>query len=172
MVLLTGDGAVPVFHRAYSGGAGEVGQVTAAMRACRELAAPRRFLLVGDSKLVSYGNLRDMIEAGVEFIAPASKTYVCAAELAALDRAAATEVDYVAQRDAQVPPEARGRWAVCEDTTTIRGKRTRDPVLVLRRAPRSRSGWDCWSASSRCAGVASRCSTMAAGRPPSRITRP
>ena len=39
--------------------------------------------LVGDSKLVSYGNLRDMIEAGVEFIAPASKTYVAAAELAA-----------------------------------------------------------------------------------------
>ena len=117
--MVTGDGAVPVFHRAYSGGAGEVGQVTAAMRACRELAAPRRFLLVGDSKLVSYGNLRDMIEAGVEFIAPASKTYVCAAELAALDRAAATEVDHVAQRDAQVPPEARGRWAVCEDTTTI-----------------------------------------------------
>jgi transposase len=132
-LMVTGDGAVPVFHRAYSGGAGEVGQVTAAMRACRELAAPRRFLLVGDSKLVSYGNLRDMIEAGVEFIAPASKTYVAAADLAALDRAAATEVDYVAQRDAQVPPEARGRWAVCEDTTTIRGKRTRDPVLVLRR---------------------------------------
>lgn len=132
-LMVTGDGAVPVFHRAYSGGAGEVGQVTAAMRACRELAAPRRFLLVGDSKLVSYANLRDMIEAGVEFIAPASKTYVAAAELAALDRAAATEVDYVAQRDAQLPPQARGRWAVCEDTMTIAGKRKRDPLLVLRR---------------------------------------
>ena len=117
-LMVTGDGAVPVFHRAYSGGAGEVGQVTAAMRACRELAAPRRFLLVGDSKLVSYANLRDMIEAGVEFIAPASKTYVSAAELAALDRAAATEVDYVAQRDARSHPRrgAGGRGLVVART--------------------------------------------------------
>jgi transposase len=131
-LMVTADGAVPVFHRAYSGGAGEVGQVVAAMRGCQQLAAPRRFLLVGDSKL-SYRNLRDMIEAGVEFIAPASKTYVGAAELAALDRAAATEVDYVAQRDTATPPEARGTWAVCEDTMTIPGKRKRDPVLRLRR---------------------------------------
>ena len=137
------------------------------MRACRDLPGPRRFLLVEDSKLVSYGNLRDMIDAGVEFIAPASKIYVRADELAALDRAAATEVDYVAARDARVPAAGRGRWAVCEDTMTIRGKRTRDPVLVLRRvfvhsgargaaaatrAPRSSTGpatiWTGWAAGS------------------------
>jgi hypothetical protein len=132
-MAVTADGAVPIFHRAYPGGAGEVGQVSAAMRACRELAGPRRFLLVGDSKLVSYANLRDRVEAGVEFIAPASKTYVSAAELGALDRAAATEVDYVAARDTARPAATRGRWAVCEDTMTIAGKRKRDPLLGLRR---------------------------------------
>ena len=132
-MAVTADGAVPIFHRAYAGGAGEVGQVSAAMRACQELAGPRRFLLVGDSKLVSYANLRDMVEAGVEFIAPASKTYVSAAELGALDRAAATEVDYVAARDTARPAATRGRWAVCEDTMTIAGKRKRDPLLGLRR---------------------------------------
>ena len=132
-LAVSGDGAVPVFHRAYAGGAGEVSQVSAAMRACRDLAGPRRFLLVGDSKLVSYANLADMIATGVEFIAPASKTYVRAAELAALDRAAATEVDYVAERDTAVPATVRGTWAVCEDTMTITGKRKRDPVLALRR---------------------------------------
>jgi transposase len=132
-LAVTGDGAVPVFHRAYAGGAGEVSQVSAAMRACRDLAGPRRFLLVGDSKLVSYRNLSDMITAGVEFIAPASKTYVRAAELAALDRAAATEVDYVAERDIGVPAAARGSWVVSEDAMTITGKRKRDPVLALRR---------------------------------------
>ena len=58
---------------------------------------------------------------------------VRAAELAALDRAAATEVDYVADRDAATPAAARGRWAVCEDTVTIAGKRKRDPTLTLRR---------------------------------------
>jgi hypothetical protein len=132
-LAVTGDGAVPVFHRAYAGGAGEVSQVSTAMRACRDLAGPRRFLLVGDSKLVSYSNLSDMIAAGVQFIAPASKTYVRAAELAALDRGTATEVDYVAERDAGVAPAARGSWAVREDAMTITGKRTRDPVLALRR---------------------------------------
>jgi hypothetical protein len=132
-LAVTGDGAVPVFHRAYAGGAGEVSQVSAAMRACRELAGPRRLLLVGDSKLVSYSNLSDMIAAGVEFIAPASKTYVRAGELAALDRATATEVDYVAERDAHVPAAQRGSWAVCEDAMTVTGRRKRDPVLRLRR---------------------------------------
>jgi transposase len=127
------DGAVPVFHRAYDGGAGEVAQVAAAMRACRELAGPRRFLLVGDSKLVSYTNLCDMVDAGVEFIAPASKSYVGAAELAALDLDAAIDVDYVAARDADKPVSERGRWRVFADTTTITGRRKRDPKLVLRR---------------------------------------
>jgi transposase len=127
------DGAVPVFHRAYDGGAGEVAQVAAAMRACQDLAGPRRFLLVGDSKLVSYSNLCDMVEAGVEFIAPASKSYVSAAELAGLDLGAATEVDYVAARDENKPVSERGRWRVFEDTTTITGRRKRDPKLVLRR---------------------------------------
>jgi hypothetical protein len=132
-LAVTGDGAVPVFHCAYAGGAGEVSQVSAAMRACRDLAGPRRFLLVGDSKLVSYTNLCDMVAAGVEFIAPASKTYVRAAELGVLDRDTATEVDYVAERDTDVAAARRGSWAVCEDAMTITGKRKRDPVLALRR---------------------------------------
>jgi hypothetical protein len=55
------------------------------MRALRRLAGPRRLLLVGDSKLVSYANLRDIMAAVVDFIAPASKTYVGAAVLAGLD---------------------------------------------------------------------------------------
>jgi hypothetical protein len=55
------------------------------MRALRQLAGPRRFLVVGDSKLVSYANLRDLLAAEVDFIAPASKTYVTAEVLAALD---------------------------------------------------------------------------------------
>lgn len=132
-LAVTGDGAVPVFHRAYAGGAGEVSQVAAAMRACRDLAGPRRFLLVGDSKLVSYANLSDMVTAGVAFIAPASKTYVRAGELAALDRGAATEVDYTAGRDTAVPAAGRGSWAVREDAMAITGKRKCDPVLELRR---------------------------------------
>jgi hypothetical protein len=74
---------------------------------------------------VSYPNLRDMIEAGVEFIAPASKTYVSAAELAGLDVESALEVDYVAARDTAQPVDERGRWRVVEDAATITGRRKR-----------------------------------------------
>lgn len=130
---VSGDGGVPVFHRAYDGGAGEVAQVAGAMRALRQLAGERRFLLVGDSKLVSYANLRDIVAAEVDFIAPASKTYVPAELLARLDLGAATPVDYLAERDAGKPPDQRGSYRVVEDTMTIAGKRIRDPVLRLRR---------------------------------------
>src|SRR6266536_2517757 len=120
-------------HRAYDGGAGEVAQVIGAMTSLKKLAGRRRLLLVGDSKLVSYPNLRAMIKAKVGFIAPASKTYVPAATFAALDVAAATPVDYVAARDAGKPPGRRASYRVIEDTMTLAGKAKRDPVLTLRR---------------------------------------
>jgi Domain of unknown function (DUF4277) len=134
-LAVTGDpaGGVPVFHRAYDGGAGEVAQVQAAMQALQQLAGPRRLLLVGDSKLVSYPNLRAMTAAKVDFIAPASKTYVPAATFAALDPDTATPVGYVAARDQHKPPEQRGSYRVIEDTMTLAGKAKGDPVLGLRR---------------------------------------
>jgi transposase len=132
-LAVAGDGGVPVWHRAYDGGAGEVAQVAGAMRALAELAGERRFLMVGDSKLVSYANLRAIMAAKLEFIAPASKTYVPAQVLAALDPATATPVDYVAKRDAGRPPEQRGSYRVLEDIMTLAGPRKRDPVLHLRR---------------------------------------
>jgi transposase len=130
---VSGDGGVPVFHRAYDGGAGEVAQVAGAMRALRKLAGPRRFLVVGDSKLISYANLRDILAAEVDFIAPASKTYVPAEVLASLDLAAAAPVDYLAERDHGKPAEQRGSYRVIEDTMAIAGKRTTDPGLRVRR---------------------------------------
>jgi len=84
---------VPIFHRAYDGGAGEVAQVIGAMTSLKQLAGRRRLLLVGDSKLVSYPNLAAMLDAKVGFIAPASKTYVPADTFTALDPQAATPVD-------------------------------------------------------------------------------
>lgn len=132
-LAVSGDGGVPVFHHAYDGGAGEVNQVIPAMTALQDMAGPRKFLLVGDSKLISYGNVADMIGAGVEFIAPASKTYVPATVLAGLNLDGTVEVDYVAQRDVTAPVEARGRWRVTEDTMALAGPRKSDPVASLRR---------------------------------------
>lgn len=133
-VATAADGAVPVFFKPYDGGAGEVGQVVGAMEALRRLAGPRRFLLVGDSKLLSYTNIAAMITAEVTFLAPASKAFVPAAVLASCDYQAATPVDYVAQRDANLPADKRGHYRVVEDTMTVTGPRkTKDPSYTVRR---------------------------------------
>ena len=133
-VATAADGAVPVFFKPYDGGAGEVSQVVGAMEALRRLAGPRRFLLVGDSKLLSYPNIAAMITAEVTFLAPASKTFVPAQVLAGCDYQAATPVDYVAQRDLNRPVDQRGQYRVVEDTMTISGPRkTKDPSYTVRR---------------------------------------
>ncbi|WP_433359128.1 IS1634 family transposase [Streptosporangium sp. CA-115845] len=132
-IAVTGDGAISVFHRAFDGGAGEVGQVIGAMKALQRLASAQRLLMIGDSKLISYPNLAAMCADGVAFIAPASKTYVPATELAGLDLSAATRIDHVARRDAAKAAPERGSWHVVEDTMALAGPRKKDPVLALRR---------------------------------------
>jgi hypothetical protein len=132
-IAVSADGSVPVFHRAFDGGAGEVAQVVPMMKALQQLATQRRLLIVGDSKLISYGNLAAMHAERVTFVAPASKLYVSAEALTGLSLATATRVDYVAGRDAGKPADKRGSWHVIEDTMTLSGPRKSDPVLHLRR---------------------------------------
>ncbi|WP_405969311.1 IS1634 family transposase [Streptomyces sp. NBC_00988] len=132
-IAISADGGIPVFHRAYDGGAGEVSQVVGAMTALRELAAPRDFLMVGDSKLISYGNLLALQEAQVKFIAPAPAAKIPDGLFAGLDAGRARLVDYTAGRDAGKPPAQRGRYRVLEDTQTLAGPRKRDPQVTVRR---------------------------------------
>jgi transposase len=132
-LAVTGDGGVPVLHRAFDGGAGEVNQVIGAMESLRAMAGERRFLLVGDSKLISYANLHAFFAAGTTFVAPASKDWVSVETLAAQRIDDTVEVDYVAERDAAKAPEDRGRYHVREDTTVVAAKRKTDSDLVLRR---------------------------------------
>lgn len=132
-LAVSGDGGVPVLHRAFDGGAGEVNQVVGAMEALKKMAGERRFLLVGDSKLISYSNLHALAAAEVTFVAPASKNWVSAQELAAQRLDGTVEADYIAERDAAKAAEQRGRYHVAEDTMVVAPKRKADPALVLRR---------------------------------------
>ncbi|MFB7637173.1 IS1634 family transposase [Streptomyces sp. NPDC056149] len=132
-LAVTGDGGIPVFHRAYDGGAAEVAQVTAAMTALKDIAAERDFLLVGDSKLISHSNVAAMTAAGVSFVAPLAKS-LCPTELfVSLDPAQADPVDYTADRDTSKPPQERAGYRVREDTMTLAGRRKSDPALPVRR---------------------------------------
>ncbi len=102
-LAVSGDGGIPVFHRAYHGGAAEVAQVTGAMTALKRIAGPRPFLLVGDSKLISYTNAAAMNAQEVGFVAPLGAARVPAGLFAALPPQAGTAVDYTAGRDAGKP---------------------------------------------------------------------
>jgi len=133
-LAVSADGGIPVFHRAYDSKAGEINQVVAAMESLRKMAGEKTFLLVGDSKLVSYANLSTLVAAGVTFVAPASKSYVGADVLAACDKELASAVAYVPERHtARTTPGEAPVYLVHEDTMTIHGPRKADPALSVRR---------------------------------------
>lgn len=131
-LAVTAQDGIPLWHRPYDGGAGEVSQVVGAMKALQELAGKQRFLLVGDSKLISRGNVLAMNKAEVTFIAPAGKSYVPTELLSGLDREAAIPVEYVAERDLGKPLEERGSYRALEGEVTLPGKRASDPDLQVR----------------------------------------
>ena len=134
-LAVTSDGGIPILHRAFDGRAGEVNQVVGAMESLRTMCGPRQFLLVGDSKLISYGNVSALVGAGMTFIAPASKAYVDADALRAAGAMDLVDVDYVAQRDAEKSPGNRGRYRVGEDTWAMRPAKSRKGGSIeLRRA--------------------------------------
>src|SRR6266542_729236 len=132
-IAVAADGGIPVLHRAYDGGAGEIAQVVDTMNHLKTLAEPRSFLLIGDSKLISYTNVTAMTDAQVTFIAPLAASRVPDGLFAGLDRAAAVAVDYIAERDENTLPWQRGSYRVCEDTADLAGPRKKDPTPRLRR---------------------------------------
>lgn len=133
-LAVTADGGIPVLHRAISGGAGEVSQVVDTMHALRQLAERPDFLLLGDSKLLSYDNVAAMNAAGVCFVAPAAAASVDPAVYTAQDLPGATAVDYAAERDAGKSPGQRGSYRVVEDEPFVwKGRRKSDPPQQLRR---------------------------------------
>ena len=69
-IAAAGDGGIPVYARAYDGGAAEVSQVTGAMTELKKIAGARTFLLIGDSKLISYDNVAAIAGAGVHVPGP------------------------------------------------------------------------------------------------------
>jgi transposase len=133
-LAVTGDGGIPIFHQAYDGRCAEVAQVVDAMESLRRMAGPREFLLVGDSKLVSYKNLSAMDHAGVTFVAPAPKNVVPASVLAGCDKNTAVTVDYLPERrQGRAPVRDGPDHLVCEDTMVLPGPRKADPEVHCRR---------------------------------------
>jgi transposase len=132
-LAVTGDGGIPLLSRVIDGGAAEISQITGTMNSLRAMAGPKKFLLIADSKLVSYGNVTALIKAGTDFIAPAPASKVDDTVYAALDLEAATVVDYTPARDEGTPTGQRETYRVLEDTHLLAGPRKSDPQREVRR---------------------------------------
>ncbi|MFI5820222.1 IS1634 family transposase [Streptomyces rishiriensis] len=132
-LAVTGDGGIPLLSRVIDGGAAEISQITGTMNSLRAMAGPKKFLLIADSKLISYGNVAALIKAGTDFIAPAPASKVDDAVYAALDVEAAAVVDYTPARDEDTPATERETYRVLEDTHRLAGPRKSDPPIEVRR---------------------------------------
>ncbi len=121
-LAVSADGGVPVHARVFGGGAAEASQVVGAMRDLSQLAGEQKFLMVADSKLVSYRNVAALLQAGAEFIAPVPAAQVKDEVYAALDLARAQVVDWVPDRDAGKPADQREVYQVLEDVHTLAGR--------------------------------------------------
>ncbi|WP_239340242.1 hypothetical protein [Frankia sp. CiP3] len=87
---------------------------------------------VGDSTLVSYTNLTAIAAAGATFVAPAPRTIVGLAALAAHDPAIATIVDWAPQREKDTLFHQRDVHRVVEGSTTLHGPKATDPPFEVR----------------------------------------
>ena len=130
---VSADGAVPLLATAISGGTGEITQVVGAIQRFQRTAAVQRFLMIGDSKLVSYDNLTALSGAQVEFIAPLPASATPPGVFAALDPEGAERVEYVPLRVLDRPGMQRPEYRVVEDGHTLTGRRKADPPLTVRR---------------------------------------
>lgn len=132
-LAVTGDGGIPLPSRVIDGGAAEISQITGTMNSLRAMAGPKEFLLIADSKPISYSNVTVLIEAGTDFIAPVPASEVDDAVYAALDVEAAAVVDYTPARDEDSPADQRETYRVLEGTHRLAGPRKSDPLLEVRR---------------------------------------
>ncbi len=98
----------------------------------QKMAGRKDLLLVGDSKLISYGNVAAMDAAGVRFVAPLGAARTPDEVFAGLDLAAAAKVDYVAERHKYLPEHRRDTYHLLEGDDAVLTKKGQ-PDLRCRR---------------------------------------
>ncbi|MFQ5464201.1 MAG: IS1634 family transposase [Phycisphaerae bacterium] len=101
------DGAIPAWQDVLSGNTSDVTTVVDTMNNLREQLQVSNFLMIGDSKLLSYKNMFAIHQANNRFLGPLSARPELEKEFLALDAATWPQLDYVSQRERKKPPEER-----------------------------------------------------------------
>jgi transposase len=120
-LLVSEDGAVPILAESFDGNREDTTSVEPALArldAVREaLPQTRPPLVVGDSKLLSAGNVRAFEQRRLRFVCPHRKDGPMKLRLAALDEAALAPLAYRAERHKRGEP----RYLAAEGALTIAG---------------------------------------------------
>ena len=117
--VTTDDGAVPVWEQVHDGNTADVATVIATMEALRQHARCRDFVLIGDSKLLSEGNRRALLSAGVGYLAPLPRTDELDRAFLAIPAAELVPLTYVSERERRKPPAERTSYQGAERTVTL-----------------------------------------------------
>jgi transposase len=108
--LVTHDGKVPAWHRTFNGNQADVGTVVQVMEALRQHVSLPDCLVIGDSKLLSAAVMRKLRRQRLHFLAPLPRNAELEREFLALDPEGWKKLEYVSQREAKRPPEARTQY--------------------------------------------------------------
>lgn len=110
---------VPLYHRVVSGARHEGAETHTLLERLRQLAAPRRLLLVADSALVSNDNLAACEQAAMQFIARLPRRYAYEETALALDPSCFRKLDYCSERARRLPLAKRPTFAAAEGSLKI-----------------------------------------------------
>jgi transposase len=110
---------VPVYHRVVAGGRHEGAASREHLERLRQLAAPRRLLIVADAGLVTKDNLAACCQSGIRFVARLPRTFNYEPAALALEEAACRRLPYCSGRARRQPPARRPYFEGAEGRLTI-----------------------------------------------------
>jgi transposase len=106
---------VALYHRAEHGARNETAIVCQALEDLKAALGNSKFLLCGDTALISEGNLRALIGDGISFLAPLPTSWGYQQRyLDELSRERLQPIDFVSERQRKLPAEKRTRYAGAE----------------------------------------------------------
>jgi transposase len=122
------DGAVPLWHDVLSGHTADVTTVVATMKNLQEQLQVSSFLLIGDSKLLSYENMFAIDRAGNFFLGPLSARAELDREFLSLPSDKWRWLNYTSERDRKKPLQEQIQYMGQETEWKLTNPATGEPV--------------------------------------------
>lgn len=129
--VTTADG-IPIWHEALDGSAQQVSRVIHTMESLKKAARVSSFTLVGDSKLISQGNMLAACQAGIHFCAPSATNSELERAFLAIPRTEFQPLDYLSQRESQKAESERTTYHGAERSWELKDAKT-GQVFIIRR---------------------------------------